>query len=258
MSEIFKRLTSAALMLLGLIAFLLLEDKYISYSIFAVAIVCLIELNLHYTHERNLALCGYNVYVIMSMLTIYYARASSAKLMLLLFVITISADSFAYIFGRIIGGPKLCPAVSPSKTISGAIAGLIGSVSVGYFYIQTANVDISEGSKVIKIFIDGLTKYSPAMKNTIVIFIFLTILSIASILGDLIASKMKRLLGIKDFSNIIPGHGGLLDRLDSIMYVSIIYSLMVFSFIAPPAVSIIILGMNGFFKRIKNTEPRFK
>lgn len=114
----------------------------------------------------------------------------------LVFIIAFSTDTFAYIFGITFGKHKLLPSVSPNKTVEGSIGGIFGSVIMGciYFYI---------------------------LKNPITIYhiSFFALSSISGQLGDLFASKIKRETGIKDYSNLLPGHGGLLDRFDSILLI---------------------------------------
>lgn len=111
-----------------------------------------------------------------------------------IFITAWSTDTFAYFSGYFFGRKKLIPDVSPKKTIEGSIGGIIGSVVVSLIF---SYILIPE-------------------------FIFHSIIlgfigSILSQIGDLIASKIKRYAGIKDFGNIIPGHGGILDRFDSII-----------------------------------------
>ena len=102
-------------------------------------------------------------------------------------------DTFSYIGGKIIGGKKLIPAISPGKTVSGLIVGVIVTlISVQIYYIANNIFDI-----------------------TLIFFTFLIIL--LSFLGDLIASVLKRISYTKDAGLIMPGHGGLLDRLDSFL-----------------------------------------
>lgn len=110
----------------------------------------------------------------------------------LIFVLLVvwAADSGGYFAGRAIGGPKLWPRVSPKKTWAGAIGGFIGSLVVA-----TGFAAFGVG-KVVPLLLLGAA------------------LSIASQLGDLFESAVKRRFGVKDSSQIIPGHGGLLDRLD--------------------------------------------
>jgi len=110
---------------------------------------------------------------------------------LLLFVIVWSTDVLAYFAGRAIGGPKLAPRISPKKTWSGAIIGTIGAVLVA---IAAAD------------FLGGFNK------GTIAAVALL--LSAMTQLGDLLESWLKRRFGAKDASHLIPGHGGVMDRLD--------------------------------------------
>lgn len=114
-----------------------------------------------------------------------------------------SCDIFAYLGGRLIGGPKLAPSISPKKTWSGAIAGTIGAMSAVYILHK------------MRI---GVFNY-----NIILISLATIGLAIASIFGDLLESKAKRMLGVKDSGNIIPGHGGICDRLDSFLMVSYVF-----------------------------------
>ena len=125
-----------------------------------------------------------------------YARGISLSLVIYLFTISIFTDTFAYITGMLIGKHKLT-AVSPKKTIEGTIGGsLMGTILSTVFYITVIN------------------------SNNILIIIFVTLfLSVLSQFGDLTFSAIKRYYNKKDFSNIMPGHGGVLDRLDSIIFI---------------------------------------
>lgn len=114
-------------------------------------------------------------------------------------------DTFAYFVGIYMGKAKLCPKVSPKKTVEGAIGGITGSIVL---------------STITGIVINNL-----GIEIGIIHFVILGFLcGIASELGDLAASYIKRYTGIKDFGNIIPGHGGILDRFDSILFtIPIVY-----------------------------------
>ena len=112
-------------------------------------------------------------------------------------------DSLAYYTGRFFGKTKLIPRVSPKKTVEGAVGGLIGSViavTAFGFFIQSKGI-------VIPIF------------NYVAIGI---LGGVICQLGDLAASSIKRYVGAKDYSNLIPGHGGILDRFDSILFTSVL------------------------------------
>lgn len=134
-------------------------------------------------------------------------------LFLYLVLIAILTDTFAMLIGRLIGKHKLIPDVSPNKTVEGSIFGsLVGTIIpiIFYYYVVPSNVSILND------------------KIGIIVLVVMTILlSIISQLGDLFFSKMKRENGIKDFSNIMPGHGGILDRLDSLSFVMLAYILII-------------------------------
>ena len=114
-----------------------------------------------------------------------------------------SCDIGAYIFGKFFGKNKLCPYVSPKKTIEGAIGGL----SLSVFYSLTFSYTWQFFFKIQKI------DYTN-------IFIMAIFGAPIAILGDLCFSLIKRMLSVKDFGDIIPGHGGVLDRFDSVIFVS--------------------------------------
>jgi phosphatidate cytidylyltransferase len=114
--------------------------------------------------------------------------------MLFLFAIVWATDIAAYFAGRAIGGPKLWPAVSPKKTWSGAIGGTVGGVVAGVIVVKAAGLVVAPMLVLVAL-----------------------ILSIASQAGDLLESSIKRHFGAKDASQLIPGHGGLMDRLDGFL-----------------------------------------
>jgi phosphatidate cytidylyltransferase len=120
--------------------------------------------------------------------------AGLANTLFLLSVVWAS-DIGAYIIGRLIGGPKLAPVISPGKTWSGAAGGLAGAALAG--------------SAVAYCFSSG---FSPSHVAGLAIG-----LGIVSQVGDLLESALKRHFGVKDSGSIIPGHGGLLDRLDALL-----------------------------------------
>lgn len=133
-------------------------------------------------------------------------RQEDLNVFIFIFLITILTDTFAYIAGKSIGKHKLIPNVSPNKTIEGTIAGtIIGTIIPSIFYIYM----IDPGA------------------NFALITLMVFILSILGQIGDLFFSSIKRYYKIKDFSNIMPGHGGILDRLDSAIFVIIGYIIIV-------------------------------
>lgn len=125
---------------------------------------------------------------------------------LFLFMTVWACDIGAYMAGRAIGGPKLWPAVSPNKTWSGALGGLLAAVLVG---LGTAQLLAPGGA-------------GRAMLIALV-------LGIASQAGDLMESAIKRHFNVKDTSSLIPGHGGMLDRLDGVMAAAPVAVLIAFA-----------------------------
>jgi phosphatidate cytidylyltransferase len=127
-----------------------------------------------------------------------------AALMFVLFIVW-ATDSGGYFAGRGIGGPKLWPRVSPKKTWAGAVGGLLASLAVAWGF---AALDLGKTGHLL---------------------LSAGVLSVASQLGDLFESAVKRHFGVKDSSHIIPGHGGLMDRLDG--YVAAVVLAVLFGFL---------------------------
>ena len=128
-------------------------------------------------------------------------------------------DTFAYFAGRFFGKHKLAPIVSPKKTVEGAIGGILGCVLLGEIctYVYQNIADKSD------IFFHGV---APAFY--LVVAVLGVIAAVLGILGDLFASVVKRQHGIKDYGTIFPGHGGILDRFDSVIFTApVIYYLAV-------------------------------
>ncbi len=131
----------------------------------------------------------------------------SLFVLLLAIVVTVCTDTFAYLVGSSIRGPKLCPRISPNKTISGSVGGLFGGVvSALLLYL---------------IFITNsgfITAYS-AIGGKIWHIVLLGVLgSVISQCGDLVASALKRHARVKDYGTIFPGHGGVMDRVDALIF----------------------------------------
>ena len=126
------------------------------------------------------------------------------------------SDTFAYLVGSTLGKRKLCPSISPKKTVAGAIGGLLGSVlcAVTFFLLFDLYA-------VIPV---GYVSFSDSVAVRAVVFVVLGIVGgVLAEIGDLAASRIKRTMNIKDFGHIFPGHGGVLDRLDSIMFTLVMF-----------------------------------
>ena len=124
------------------------------------------------------------------------------------------SDSMAYFTGRLIGKHKLAPTLSPKKTIEGSIGGIVFTVAAFVLY---------------GLIIEGVSDLSA---NYLLLAIMGGVLSAVSQIGDLWASLIKREYGIKDYSKMLPGHGGVMDRFDSVLSISTI--LMIFCILFSP------------------------
>lgn len=133
-----------------------------------------------------------------------YAVGNAAGFTVLLVpvVLTWASDTGAYFAGRAFKGPKLIPAVSPGKTISGAVGGVVLTVVMSFVLVKYA-----------------LVPYAQLAMRPLSIVLFGVVLSVSAQMGDLAESLWKREAGVKDSGTLLPGHGGALDRFDSLFFV---------------------------------------
>ncbi|EKO3571950.1 phosphatidate cytidylyltransferase [Vibrio metschnikovii] len=132
-----------------------------------------------------------------------------AKLVLYVCLIVWAADSGAYFSGKSFGKRKMAPAVSPNKTIEGLVGGVIAAMLVGWLCASWFNIQFA---------------------STTIMLLTILVTVVISVLGDLVESMFKRVSGIKDSSKIIPGHGGILDRVDSLTAAFPVFALCYFLF----------------------------
>lgn len=140
-----------------------------------------------------------------------YSMENGKIIIWYLFGISWGTDTFAFLIGKNFGNHKFTP-ISPKKSIEGCIGGIIGATLVTVVYTYFMN----------KFFAIGYSYLS--------IVLLSSVLSILSQIGDLAASTIKRYVNIKDYGNILPGHGGMLDRIDSLIFIApFLYA--IFSFV---------------------------
>lgn len=146
------------------------------------------------------------IYILLAAATLTWLRFAASvgrdNVLFLLFLVW-SSDIGAYAVGRTVGGPKLAPRISPGKTVSGACGGLLAAVLVGVGAAALAS--------------------TPPLQAGIVA----GVLGMVAQAGDLLESFAKRHFGVKDSGRLIPGHGGLLDRLDALLAVAMAAGLLV-------------------------------
>lgn len=141
----------------------------------------------------------------MVMLNRDFGLVAGIALITMTFGISFGSDGFAYLVGRKWGKHKLCPSVSPKKTIEGAVGGFAGSIVVALL--------------VRLWFVLVFKMPMPGVPATILLAV---LGSYFGQVGDLVASLLKRYTGIKDYGHVLPGHGGVMDRFDSVIFVLIV------------------------------------
>lgn len=156
------------------------------------------------------------LYITVSMWCIIFTKAFfEIEMMLLIFICAWTTDTFAYFSGRLFGKHKLIPNVSPNKTVEGAIGGVIGAIVCCLIYLFI----------LYKL---PTTDFIVNIWHWVSYFIAVGLVGgICSQIGDLIASSIKRDEDIKDFGWIFPGHGGFMDRFDSVMFISPVILIMI-------------------------------
>jgi len=152
------------------------------------------------------------VYITMPICLMYKIVSYNYILLLALFVIIWASDTFAYLAGSLFGKHKLSPSISPNKSWEGVVCGLIGALLTALVFYLT--VSEPTACEISVSFIRWL--------------IFAVVIVVFGTLGDLLESLLKRTVGVKDSGHIMPGHGGLLDRLDSVIFAVIPAAVYIF------------------------------
>ncbi len=186
------------------------SEKYISFVLVASFIFMFIAFAAAMFHIGNVrvsqaaGLISTSLYIICGFFSVIYLRYADmgAYLYWLIFIGAWATDTGAYFVGVLIGKHKLIPQVSPKKTVEGAIGGVLGCV-VGYIVFGAC-----------------VSHFASLEVNFTALALSAVCISVISQLGDLIASYIKREHDIKDYGNLFPGHGGVMDRFDSIIAVA--------------------------------------
>ena len=160
-------------------------------------------------------------YILICFATFIYLRlyhgANGTGLTLALLLCVWGSDSGAYFAGKMIGGPKMAPSISPNKTWAGMIGGIVSSIAIFFAYVYYigpylgrliwSEIDLPEGFTMLSIIVIGF------------------LIAVCGQVGDLLISREKRKVGVKDTGALIPGHGGLLDRIDALLLCAPVYLL---------------------------------
>lgn len=211
MTNLNKRIFTSLIVFPVSMFFIIKGGNYIVSFLYAILILANFEA--FSAFKRKTSIIFLDSILVVSLLSILYLRndtTSSLILLLWVIILTISSDIGGYIFGKIFRWKRLTN-ISPNKTLSGVIGSLIFSIFsillLGLICKISFQIDLSYFLKF---------KY----------FIFAVILSLSAQLGDLMVSYFKRLDKIKDTGKILPGHGGIFDRIDSLMFSTIVANIL--------------------------------
>ena len=163
------------------------------------------------------------VYPAMIMSSLFYINAAQDSVtglptqyntvgLCLAFVVSSFTDMFAYFFGVLFGKTKLIPSISPKKTVEGAIGGVLGTMVFGVLVTVIYSIAADR--------MEEFTRSNIGVSMYVIIALLACVAAVLGIYGDLFASVVKRQCGIKDYGTIFPGHGGILDRFDSVMFIA--------------------------------------
>ena len=203
------RIVSAVVMIALAVGALLAGDPWFGWFILAVALVTMLEfvlLVIKATPNVSYRLAGILAGAIYIGIAGYMLSRFPIPIVVGVVGVVVSVDTFAYFFGRTLGGPKIAPSISPSKTWAGLVGGIVGaSVWIaGWIYFvaratsgeSTMFFDLAEAGQILAL---G------------------TMTAVAAQAGDFFESWLKRRAGVKDSSKLIPGHGGVFDRTDGMI-----------------------------------------
>ena len=201
-NEFFKRILSS-IILLPIVIFFIIKGSFLFNSLILIcSIITLYEWQLM-SKGKNYNIFGF-IYIIASFYIIYLLRNHSDDqylFFLLILIICISTDIGGYVFGKVFKGPKLTK-ISPNKTYAGMIGAFLLSIFTSTFFLTYYDYYLIDRFEILNIY------------N----FIFIIFISSVSQFGDILISFFKRRSKIKNSGKIIPGHGGLLDRIDGMIF----------------------------------------
>ena len=209
-SEFNKRLISSILMVPAIIFIVLLGSYYFVFFLYVCFVISIYEW-INISNSKKYLVPG----IFLLMLSFYsaykvrytsYNEFDGVYLFLFILFICVLTDLGGYFFGKLLKGPKLTK-ISPKKTISGFVGGFLLPLLTFYVLVK---------SEILTFNIKNLTE------NFLSFIFFIITISFISQVGDIAVSYFKRLSGIKNSGNIIPGHGGILDRIDGMIFVFLI------------------------------------
>lgn len=183
------------------LSFLPNDSSFIAYAMMAFLLLAGTVFNSEaYSFDDATFAIASSFYVGIGFHNLALARVAGVDKVFLALFIVWATDTGAYVIGRQFGRTKLMPRISPNKTVEGSLGGMVSAMLVASLFMLADK-----------------TIYAP--HNFFVMLLLVALFSIFAQFGDLVESAMKRHFGVKDSGNLIPGHGGILDRFDSLIFV---------------------------------------
>ena len=213
-SDLPKRAASGAVMLAIAVGAVWAGGAVLDALIVLVALICMgefVRLILRAAHKTATRALG----IVFGIAYIGYAaslliRIENVALLALIVGAVVCVDTFAYFFGRTIGGPKIAPAISPSKTWAGLLGGVVGAACALAAYFTMAAGEWAFGM--------------------VALILLAALIAVLAQAGDFFESWLKRKAGMKDSSRLIPGHGGVFDRVDGLLPVVVLVGTVLVQF----------------------------
>lgn len=212
-----KRVITGITLGLAALCFVFLTSNFLlQFVLYSILIISSIEL-LRQKNKNNIFVWIILAVVLVNILLVKTITEDfSRSFFFTVLLISVLTDVLALVFGKLIGHIKIVPTISPNKTLEGFISGLflpaILLITLSFLVLEKGMLNSDTFSKYL--YLDSLIFEWGYFSC----FIIIALCSLASIFGDLVASKAKRLMNVKDFSNLLPGHGGILDRVDSHLF----------------------------------------
>ena len=195
--ELIKRLITSIFILTVTVYSIYLGALIFNLFLLLIFIISLIEWK-NLTNNRIIFTLGL-LFLILSLISVYILRYENFHFFIFILIISVSSDVGGYVFGKLLGGPKLTK-ISPNKTYAGLCGSYLLSIILGILYLYYFNNFLFFGT------------------FSFLSFFIILLISTVNQIGDLIISFFKRKQKIKDTGKLLPGHGGLLDRIDGIIF----------------------------------------
>jgi phosphatidate cytidylyltransferase len=191
-------------------------QSYFASDLFTAFLICLaltVFSAVLFKNKLLWSLLGILYALLPSMAVLFIHESNGALVVLWMMILIWSMDTGAYFVGKRIGGPKMSPKISPNKTWSGLIGGAITAMVMGHVFVE-----LTETTNV------------PFADDALILLILSGFLAILSQIGDLAESAVKRKFSVKDSGALIPGHGGIMDRVDGLLFVAPVIVIISFLF----------------------------